>query len=773
MLKTGPTSRCGIWTATIISSRYKSMLKNNSKLIGTFADPVLIYASLAMMSVMYNYKSSLALIYGIAAYVSGWLLFRLFNYINKHHFIGFFAYIILFAADIQGARLAIEKGGENYPLPWGVWFLTPQNAMDYNGWYAFSVFLLFQVFLMSVIYYFTYVRYRMFMNFLILMIPFTIYDKEADDMKIGFIIPLVVGFILMMMNFRQLRDTDRVQVVHKPAAWLSAGVFTAIFAVAATIIPKPEITADRTVIDNLINADALTDRFMSMISVFRSDSEGEQFRGQTSEVTMYYVVSPEPMRLKTAAFTSYDFEHDAWSAGETDSSYKIKRDVPFDLYNGGGLTEAVRLAAELDSEFAAEYGLESLVRTELYYPKRQSVQIYSAVGGSDSVPVPQGAERLSLTSYGSELGLSGSGTVFTHEGEFGRNENFSFMYTPDEFFSHRENRAAAELLAGIENYGDMLDDALISLRLYSYEYTDEENEKELNYSIETLEYMDKYYGDDWESLLDYGGSERIKALAEEVTAGLESEYDKAKALERYFLDSGYTYDLSYRKEKGDNAEDFLFDSRTGVCYEYATAMTLMARSIGIPARYCEGFNMQTPAQNGEPGRYIVTTMDAHGFPELYIKGYGWLSFEPTMSFDTGQQQKSTVAGTLTKIGIGALVISVLMLIIIFLMPKLSHRIFLIRSGRWSADKASEQVMKRLCRLCGIGAVYTAGEAADEIYRMSGADITNTAKLFERHVYGGEKLDANHKSELIKEYISAYEAIKEAKRTRKKRRRKRA
>ncbi|MBP3380853.1 MAG: transglutaminase domain-containing protein [Ruminococcus sp.] len=751
------------------------MLKDKSKLIGTFADPVLIYASLAMMSVMYNYRSSLALIYGIAAYVSGWLMFRLFNYINKHHFAGFFAYIVLFAGVIQGARTAIEKGGENYPIPWSVWFLTPQNAMDYNGWYAFSVFLLFQVFLMSVIYYFTYVRYRMFMNFLILMIPFTIYDKEADDMKIGFIIPLVVGFVLLMMNFRQLRDTDSVRVVDKPGAWMSAGIFTVIFAVTATVIPKPEITADRTVIDNLINADDLTDRFMSMISVFRSDSEGEQFRGQTSEITLYYVVSPEPMRLKTAAFTSYDFERDAWSAGETDSSYKIKSEVPFNLYNGGGLPEAVRLAAELDGEFAAKYGLESFARTELYYPKRQNVQIYSAVGGNDSVPVPQGAERLTLTSYGSKLGLSGSGTVFTHEGEFGRNENFSFLYAPDYFFMYEENRAAAELLADVENIGDLYFDAAVALRMYDFGQTGDEyeNKREVTYSIETLEYMNKYYGGEWDALLDYGGSERIKSLAEEVTAGLDSEYDKAKALERYFLDSGYTYDLSYRKDKGDNVENFLFDSKTGVCYEYATAMTLMARSLGIPARYCEGFNMQTPAQNGESGRYIVTTMDAHGFPELYIKGYGWLSFEPTMAFDTGQQQKGSVAEMLTKIGIGALVISVFALLMILLMPKISHRFFLMRSGGWSADKTAEQVMRRLCRLYGIGAVSTAREAAAEIHRVSGADITNIAELFERRAYGGEELDANKKPELIKEYISAYQAIKEAKKAKKKCRRKRA
>ena len=157
-------------------------------LIKTFADPVLIYAVIAMSAIMIHYRSSLTAIYGITAYVAGWLIFRIFDYINKHHVIGFFAYIILAGAFIVSSRSIISAGSVNYPISWGLWFLTPVDAVQYNKWYTLAIFMLFLIFMLSVIYYFTRVRYRMFMNFLILIIPFAIYGKENEEMSTGFII---------------------------------------------------------------------------------------------------------------------------------------------------------------------------------------------------------------------------------------------------------------------------------------------------------------------------------------------------------------------------------------------------------------------------------------------------------------------------------------------------------------------------------------------------------------------------------------------------------
>ena len=182
-------------------------------LLRTFADPVLLYTVLAMMSIMYHYRDSLAFAYGVASYIIGWVVFRIFDFVNKHHIIGFLVCVILYLGFGYAAGWAMEAGEENYSITWGLWFLTPQDALKYNKWYTVAVFILFLIFMLSVIYYFTRVRYRIFMNFLVFIIPFTIYGKEYEKMPIGYIIALSVGYVLMMVPYIFVWDyTDEKHV---------------------------------------------------------------------------------------------------------------------------------------------------------------------------------------------------------------------------------------------------------------------------------------------------------------------------------------------------------------------------------------------------------------------------------------------------------------------------------------------------------------------------------------------------------------------------------
>jgi hypothetical protein len=74
---------------------------------------------------------------------------------------------------------------------------------------------------------------------------------------------------------------------------------------------------------------------------------------------------------------------------------------------------------------------------------------------------------------------------------------------------------------------------------------------------------------------------------------------------------------------------FLFDLQSGYCDYYATAMVVMARSLGIPARFATGFLAQQPDENGVQSIY---QLNAHSWPEIYFAGYGWVEFEPTAPF---------------------------------------------------------------------------------------------------------------------------------------------
>ena len=67
-----------------MKEREKKHLSAKAFLLRTLADPVLIYAAVTMTAIMYHYRSALAIPYGIGAYVVGWLVFRIFDFINKH-----------------------------------------------------------------------------------------------------------------------------------------------------------------------------------------------------------------------------------------------------------------------------------------------------------------------------------------------------------------------------------------------------------------------------------------------------------------------------------------------------------------------------------------------------------------------------------------------------------------------------------------------------------------------------------------------------------------
>ncbi|MDH4226288.1 MAG: DUF3488 and transglutaminase-like domain-containing protein [Deltaproteobacteria bacterium] len=120
---------------------------------------------------------------------------------------------------------------------------------------------------------------------------------------------------------------------------------------------------------------------------------------------------------------------------------------------------------------------------------------------------------------------------------------------------------------------------------------------------------------------------KIKALTAEVTKGLKTDEEKARAIETH-LKTNYAYTLTPKKTEGISAIDnFLFYSKQGYCEHYASAMALMLRTIGIPSRIVTGF--VNGEYNDVAGYYMVRQRDAHSWVEAYTKNKGWTRFEPT------------------------------------------------------------------------------------------------------------------------------------------------
>lgn len=185
-----------------------------------------------------------------------------------------------------------------------------------------------------------------------------------------------------------------------------------------------------------------------------------------------------------------------------------------------------------------------------------------------------------------------------------------------------------------ESDGRRYDDVLIShgtyseIRDYAYEL----------YNIKLENIMDEEaYEQAFEEYARDGADERylesplvtgrIRALTLEVTKGCTSDYERAKSIEAFLRQ--YNYDTGVDLRGRDNfVEAFLFEEQSGYCVHYATAMVEMLRSIGIPARYTQGYRHIT--DKGE----LIYSNEAHAWPEAFIEGIGWIGFEPTVIFVT-------------------------------------------------------------------------------------------------------------------------------------------
>lgn len=142
--------------------------------------------------------------------------------------------------------------------------------------------------------------------------------------------------------------------------------------------------------------------------------------------------------------------------------------------------------------------------------------------------------------------------------------------------------------------------------------------------------------------------ERVRQLAETLTADADNPYDKAKAVEAYLQSEEFTYDtrnVTVPEQDKDFVDQFLFESKRGYCDYFSTAMVVLLRAAGIPARWVKGFTTGELVQktgsaageawaDGEQPYYegTVQSRHAHSWVEVYFAGVGWLPFEPTKGF---------------------------------------------------------------------------------------------------------------------------------------------
>jgi hypothetical protein len=118
----------------------------------------------------------------------------------------------------------------------------------------------------------------------------------------------------------------------------------------------------------------------------------------------------------------------------------------------------------------------------------------------------------------------------------------------------------------------------------------------------------------------------VRDLAAELVTGRATAFDRAMAIEGYLRLIPYDETFPRPQPGADRVERFLFGTQRGYFDYHSSAMVVMLRSVGVPARLATGYSLQ---ERGQDGRFILREQHIYSWPEVYFTGIGWVAFNPT------------------------------------------------------------------------------------------------------------------------------------------------
>jgi hypothetical protein len=243
-----------------------------------------------------------------------------------------------------------------------------------------------------------------------------------------------------------------------------------------------------------------------------------------------------------------------------------------------------------------------------------------------------------------------------------------------------------------------------------------------------------YYLEFCLELPDYEGRDKVRELAHELTRDYRTDFEKARVIEQYFYNGEFVYDLNFIPQS-KAVDYFLFESKRGTCSDFATAMTILAREAGIPARYVEGYSVN---EQDESGNYIIRVKHAHAFPEVYIDG-SWIIFEPTISGFTAQRMSYlSVLAILISVGASA---AITVIFLIFAVPRIKEYRFRKAARNASSESQVQLIYNKIygefMRDFGLRERTLSSRDLDRLADSEyGVALCTLTENYDRVVYGG-------------------------------------
>lgn len=715
-------------------------MKSLKDKLSRFLLPLLLGVAI-MSSIIYDYRPSGVTPLTALSAAEGLASFALLDilYHRKHKFLSGIIYLLMFFAAVYATFNMVYAGYMSSRIEFNSWFYL---ATDYVPMYLYALVFGGGFLFYSALYYFTQVRYRGIFTLLLVLFPFAIYAKRLDVMTNGYLAAILLLYLLVMVHNRQTAADSGIEVVPDRSYAVSVAVFGAAVVGILFLMPKPEIESVQEKDSEAFNSLSFFGNEVQVPNdIELSDtSERDHDTYPTGQELFVVGTNEDTVYLKTQSF-SY-FEDNSWRFGKEkyDNADYVWTD-PQETVSGMSVLNKLEILKAYCEEIGDKERLEIIDDFEKGY----SLQSLSVFTVSDLMfrylSLPE--LTLSVRSSWNYMELPDPERANNY-----CNGEWEIRRTPIGAYeaSYESNSAARQLAKELNMTTEEWETVMQWYRAnigeegfigQTYQYAN--NDRSIATELDSGEF-DEY-------------DDRIRELAEDITEGCTTDYEKAAALEAYFTQAGFVYDLSYSPDD-ESIEYFLFESKTGICSDFATAMTLMARSVGLTARYCEGYiafeKVSAPsgsqnAQSSYKNRLLVRDSNGHAFVEVYLPAVGWVVFEPTVA---GFEQLmnnipeedggvGALGGTMLYIALG-IAAAAAVLILIFRRPvaECAFRVYISRAdGEKAVRKLYKRLVKRLSRKLDTDlSAYTAEQVCALLCEY-GVDISALTAAFEKAFYG--------------------------------------
>ncbi len=653
------------------------------------AEPVslLLYICSMSAALMYVLCRSHAFITTVVMTVVCGMIFYIFYTLRKRRGLSFLAFVIMFVV----VNIACSVIGSPYRSPSFAEYIF--RSSDFFQWdYALLAIVLFSFIIGFTVCYFSVYLPRA--NFLLLpaFIPLILAARTLGGLPVGYTIFLAVGYLAAMLGLSRPEQPDRHKYFDDPKSRKerlgAAGILAAAAAVLLIILPRVEDAPFQKYVDSVFITRTNNYFGRPVLSNFLNNSTPNRGANKPANNVLFSVVTDSPRNIMRWSFDNYKGE-DGWAYDD-------------DFTMGTRFWQSERSEADWAELTRTLQNAAREGKLEAYRDELLAVEIPETTNGNMTIQVRDGSSTAVI------MHPRGTYDLYIPENE----SMLSYRNPKDEIFT-KENMEPNSLYR-LKYYTHEPTASMIDF--YENNYVPVLLSRALNEGVIDRETHD-VFADEYEESVDYfkdtfDVAPEIQALAEEITEGLESDYDKARAIEKWFKDAGFVYDMDFVPEES-TVEYFLFESKRGICTDFATATTLLLRAARVPARYTEGFVLSEDILD-ERGVFNVTPAQAHAFSTVYIPGAGWIEIDGTKyasSADGGE--------TLRKVTIVVVAAAAVLLIVgLVFRRQLSELFFALRFKLIKKNARIREVYLRTRRMaCRMAEIPQSSATAEEVRKI--------------------------------------------------------